>query len=418
MAWNEPGGGNRDPWSSGGGGGRGNNQGPPDLDEAIRKLRQRLEGLFGKRGGSKGGFGGGDDRSGGGRPRGPGFKGISIIAGLLVTVWILSGIYIIDEGTRGVVTRFGAYQSTAMPGPHWHLPYPIESVQTVDVSSRRRITIGYQAVSAQQTRPVLSEALMLTEDENIVNVQLAVQYQVANAADFVFNFVDPQQTLKELTESALREVVGKRRMDFVITEGRTEVAQRTRELVVEALDEYQVGIEVVEVVIQDAQPPEQVQPAFEDAIKAREDRERLINQAEAYRNEVIPRAQGQAARIGEEAQGYVARIVQQAEGDASRFSQQQQEYAKAPRVTRDRLYLDTMERVLGNSAKVLIDDESSQQLMYLPLDRMMRSSGATGGSTGSGGASSMDNAVSSNTSSSRSQSSGTSSSSLRMRETR
>lgn len=414
MAWNEPGGGNRDPWSSGGGG-RGNNQGPPDLDEAIRKLRQRLEGLFGKRGGGNRGAGGGDD---GGKGKTPGLKGVGIIAGLLLTVWILSGIYIIDEGTRGVVTRFGAYQSIAMPGPHWHLPYPIESVQTVDVSSRRRITIGYQAVSAQQTRPVLSEALMLTEDENIVNVQLAVQYQVSNAADFIFNFVDPQQTLKEVTESALREVVGKRRMDFVITEGRTEVAQRTRELVVEAMAEYEVGIEVVEVVIQDAQPPEQVQPAFEDAIKAREDRERLINQAEAYRNEVIPRAQGQAARIGEEAQGYVARIVQRAEGDASRFSQQQQEYAKAPRVTRDRLYLDTMERVLGSSAKVLIDNESSQQLMYLPLDRMMRSSGATGGSAGSDGTPSMDNAVSSNTGSNRTQSSGTSSSSLRMRETR
>ncbi len=413
MAWNEPGGGNRDPWSGGGGGGR-NNQGPPDLDEALRKLRARFEGLFGGRGGRRGGDNGG---SSGGGPKTPSLKGVGVIVGLLFAGWVLSGIYIIDEGTRGVVTRFGAFQSTAMPGPHWHLPYPIEAVQRVDVSTRRRITVGYQAISPQQTRPVLSEALMLTEDENIVNVQLAVQYQVSDAADFVFNFVDPEQTLKELTESALREVVGKRRMDFVITEGRTEVAQRTRELVTQAISQYEAGIEVIEVVIQDAQPPEQVQDAFEDAIKAREDRERLINQAEAYRNEVIPRAQGQAARVGEEAQAYVARTVQQAEGDASRFTQQLTEYAKAPRVTRDRLYLDTMERVLGSTGKVLIDNESSQQLMYLPLDRIMR-----GGSTQSDpgrtdGAMSGDTAMNS-TGTTQSSGSRSSSSSLRMRETR
>ncbi|AGY91569.1 hypothetical protein SPICUR_02800 [Spiribacter curvatus] len=416
MAWNEPGGNNRDPWSSGGGN-RGNNQGPPDLDEAIRKAKQRLEGLFGGKGGGGRGSGGSD--SDGGGPKMPGSKGIGIIAGLLVTVWILSGIYIVDEGTRGVVTRFGAYEMTAQPGPHWHFPYPVESVQTVDVSNRRRITIGYQAVAAQSSRPVLSEALMLTEDENIVNVQLAVQYQVSDAADFLFNFVEPEATLKSVTESALREIVGKRNMDFVITEGRTEVAQQTRDLVVETLGPYETGINVVEVVIQDAQPPEQVQGAFEDAIKAREDRERLINQAEAYRNEVIPRAQGQAARVREEAQGYMARIVQNAEGDASRFSQQRVEYAKAPRVTRDRLYIDTMERVLGNTGKVLIDNESSQQLMYLPLDRMMRSNGPSAGNTGaSGGSASMNNTVSSNTSSSSSQRSDSSSGSLRMRETR
>jgi len=417
MAWNEPGGNNRDPWSSGGGN-RGGNQGPPDLDEAIRKAKQRLEGLFGKKGGGGRGFGGGNGERSSGGPGMPGAKGIGVIAAVLVTIWLLSGIYIVDEGTRGVVTRFGAYQQTAGPGPHWHWPYPISAVQTVDVSQRRRVTIGYQAVAAQQTRPVLSEALMLTEDENIVNVQLAVQYQISNAADFLFNFVQPEATLKSVTESALREIVGKRNMDFVITEGRTEVARQTRDLVVDTLDSYDTGISVVEVVIQDAQPPEQVQGAFEDAIKAREDRERLINQAEAYRNEVIPRAQGQAARIGEEAQGYTARIVQNARGDASRFSQQQQAYAQAPRVTRDRLYIDTMERVLGSTGKVLIDNESSQQLMYLPLDRIMRSGSASAGGSGESSGSSMNNAVSSSDGSSRSQSNTASSGSLRMRETR
>ncbi len=379
MAWNEPGGNNRDPWS-GGGGGRGN-QGPPDLDEVIRKLRAKFEGLFGGSGGRSAGNG---QSGSGGTPRAPGSKGILIIVGVLLAGWILSGIYIVDEGTRGVVTRFGAYQSTAMPGPHWHLPYPIEAIETVDVSSRRRITVGYQAVSAQQTRPVLSEALMLTEDENIVNVQLAVQYQVSDAAQFIFEFVDPEQTLKELTESALREVVGKRQMDFVLTEGRAEVAQETRDLITETIGLYDAGIEVVEVVIQDVQPPEQVQSAFEDAIKAREDRERLINQAEAYRNEVIPQAQGQAARVREEALAYQAQTVQQAEGDASRFTQQYDEYSKAPEVTRDRLYLDTMQRVLGNSGKILIDVDGSQPLMYLPLDRMMRDSGAQGLNSDSG----------------------------------
>jgi len=413
MAWNEPGGNNRDPWSGGGGGGRGN-QGPPDLDEVIRKVKSRLEGLFGGGGGrrSGGGQGGGEGKA----PKAPGAKGIGIIVGVVFAGWVLSGIYIVDEGTRGVITRFGEYQSTAMPGPHWHIPYPVDSVQTVDVSSRRRITVGYQAISPQQTRPVLSEALMLTEDENIVNVQLAVQYQVSDAAAFVFEFVDPQQTLKELTESALREVVGKREMDYVLTEGRAEVAQSTRDLINEALVFYEPGIEVLEVVIQDVQPPEQVQSAFEDAIRAREDRERLINQAQAYRNEIIPRAEGEAARIREEAGGYQARIVQRAEGDASRFSQQLAEYTKAPEVTRDRLYLDTMERVLGRSGKVLIDVDSSQPLMYLPLDRMMRQNPQGDASTSS--SATMNNTLSSNSSSGSQTAGSTQSGSLRTRETR
>ncbi|AGM40641.1 HflK protein [Spiribacter salinus M19-40] len=413
MAWNEPGGGNRDPWSGGGSGGNGGKQGPPDLDEAIRKVRSRIEGLFG---GSGGRSSGGSSRSGGDGPKGPSKKGIGIIVGLVLAGWALSGIYIVDEGTRGVVTRFGAYHSTAMPGPHWHVPYPVDSVEVVDVSSRRRITVGYQATSPQQTRAVLDEALMLTEDENIVNVQLAVQYQVSDAADFIFNFVNPQQTLKELTESALREVVGKRAMDFVLTQGRAEVAQSTRDLINEALRVYEPGIEVLEVVIQDVQPPEQVQDAFEDAIKAREDRERVINQAQAYRNEVIPRAEGEAARVREEAGAYVAQIVQRAEGEASRFSQQLAEYAKAPGVTRDRLYIDTMERVLQRSGKVLIDVESSQPLMYLPLDRMMRNAN-TQGSTGNADGPSSSGETAQNSSSSGSSSS-SSSRQLRMRETR
>lgn len=410
MAWNEPGGNNRDPWS-GGGGGRGN-QGPPDLDEVIRKLRSRLEGLFGGRGGRRGGDNGGE--SGGG---GPGVKGIGIVVGLLVLGWLASGIYIVDEGTRGVVTRFGDYVSTAAPGPHWHLPYPIEEVQTVNVSQRRTITIGYEALSPNQTRQVLSEALMLTEDENIVNVQLAVQYEVGDPAQFLFEFVNPEQTLKEVTESALREVVGKRNMDYVLTEGRAEVANRTRALVEEVMSVYRAGIEVVAVVIQDVQPPEQVQDAFLDAIKAREDRERLINQAEAYRNEVIPQAQGRAAQVLEQAQAYQAEVVNRAEGNASRFSQLVTEYRQAPAVTRDRLYLDTMERVLGRSGKVLIDVEASQPLMYLPLDRLLRQ--GRGEADDDDGDRDMRNALSGGLGAGNQSDGGRSSSSrLRMRETR
>lgn len=411
MAWNEPGGNNRDPWS-GGGGGRGN-QGPPDLDEVIRKLRSRLEGLFGGRGGRRGGDNGGESGGSGG----PGVKGIGIVVGLLVLGWLASGIYIVDEGTRGVVTRFGDYVSTAAPGPHWHLPYPIEEVQTVNVSQRRTITIGYEALSPNQTRQVLSEALMLTEDENIVNVQLAVQYEVGDPAQFLFEFVNPEQTLKEVTESALREVVGKRNMDYVLTEGRAEVANRTRALVEEVMSVYRAGIEVVAVVIQDVQPPEQVQDAFLDAIKAREDRERLINQAEAYRNEVIPQAQGRAAQVLEQAQAYQAEVVNRAEGNASRFSQLVTEYRQAPAVTRDRLYLDTMERVLGRSGKVLIDVEASQPLMYLPLDRLLRQ--GRGEADDDDGDRDMRNALSGGLGAGNQSDGGRSSSSrLRMRETR
>ena len=419
MAWNEPGGNNRDPWSGGGpgGGGRGN-QGPPDLDEVIRKVKASLGGMFGgrgKRSGQGGGFGGSNgERSGG--AGGPSAKGIMLIVGLVFLGWLASGIYIVDEGTRGVVTRFGEFQRISMPGPHWHIPYPVEATERVDVATRRTITVGYQAISAQQTRPILSEALMLTEDENIVNVQLAVQYEVSDPEDFLFNFVDPEQTLKELTESALRETVGKRVMDFILTEGRAEVAQNTLSLINEGLALYQAGIEVREVIIQDVQPPEQVQGAFEDAIRAREDRERLINQAEAYRNEIIPRAEGEAARIREDSLAYQARIVQAAEGESSRFSQQLAEYLKAPAVTRDRLYLDTMERVLGRSGKVLIDMEANAPLMYLPLERMIRQS-ATPEDADSNQRMSSDNATSFGSSSVQGTDA-TASSRLRTRETR
>ncbi|MCK8516123.1 FtsH protease activity modulator HflK [Methylonatrum kenyense] len=358
MSWNEPGRGNRDPWGGSG------NQGPPDLDEVVKKLRGKFGGLFGGRGSGSGG----DEESGSGG--GMGSAGIGIIVGIVGLVWLASGIYIIDEGFRGVELRFGAYTRTTTPGPHWHPPYPIGSVERVNVEQRRVAEIGYQSTSGDRTQKVAREALMLTQDENIVDVRLAVQYQVSDPRQFRFNFRDPDDTLKDVAESALREVVGKRRLDFVLTEGRTEVAQETRRVLTETLDRYEAGLEVVSVDIQDVQPPEQVQGAFEDAIMAREDEQRKINQANAYRNEVLPRAHGEAARIREEAEGYRQQVVALAEGESARFMALLQEYDRAPEVTRERLYLDAMAEIMGRSSKVMIDSASGDPLLYLPLDRL------------------------------------------------
>jgi len=361
MAWNEPGGGNnKDPW-----GGRGD-QGPPDLDEVVRKMQDKLGGLFG---GGKGGGGGSK----------PGFAGFGLIAVIVVVVWLFSGIYIVDAGKRGVVMRFGAYTEATMPGPHWHIPYPIEEKEIVDVEQRRFIEVGYRSGAGGQSAVVVPrEALMLTRDENIVNVQLAVQYQVDDPRKYLFNVRDPDAVLKQAAESAIREVIGKSKMDFVLKEGRAEVVSRTKTLMQEVLNTYQSGLLVSDVNLQDAQPPEEVQGAFSDAIKAREDKERLKNEAETYANEVIPKARGQAARQLQEADAYKQALIAKAEGEASRFSQLLAEYKKAPEVTRKRLYMETMEVVLSNTSKVLLDSgDGASNLMYLPLDQLMKQGAGT-----------------------------------------
>lgn len=359
MSWNEPGRGNRDPWGGSG------NQGPPDLDEVVKKLRGKFGALFGGKGSSGG--------SGGDSGSGMGAAGIGIVAAIVAVIWLASGIYIVDEGWRGVELRFGQYVRTTTPGPHWHPPYPIGSVERVNVEQRRVAEIGYQSVSAGRSQQVPRESLMLTQDENIVDVRLAVQYQVSDSMAYLFNFREPDQALKQVAESALREVVGKRRMDFVLTEGRAEVAQETHSLVSSTLARYGVGLQVVSVDIQDVQPPEQVQGAFEDAIMAREDEQRKINQANAYRNEILPRAQGEAARIREEAEGYRQQVVALAEGESSRFVAQLEEYTQAPEVTRERLYLDAMTGILGRTSKVMIDGGAGNPMLYLPLDRLRES---------------------------------------------
>jgi len=363
MAWNEPGGGNKDPW-----GGRGD-QGPPDLDEVVKKMQDKLGGLFG--GGRKGGD------SGGRRGGGPGFTGFGVVIGIVALVWVFSGIYIVDAGKQGVVLRFGAYSATTPPGPHWHIPYPVEQVEIVDVEQRRFVEIGYRSGAAgQSVVAVPREALMLTEDENIVNIQLAVQYQVSDPQRYLFDVRDPDATLKQVAESVIREVVGKSEMDFVLKEGRAQVVADIKELMQKTLTSYEAGLLVSDVNLQDAQPPEEVQAAFSDAIKAREDKERLKNEAEAYSNDVIPKARGAAARQIEEANGYKESLVAKAEGEASRFSQLLGEYKKAPEVTRKRLYLETMESVLGQASKVLVDSDNANNLMYLPIDQLLKQGSA------------------------------------------
>ncbi|HUU74225.1 MAG TPA: FtsH protease activity modulator HflK [Burkholderiales bacterium] len=345
--------------------GRRGNEGPPDLDELWRRFNQRLNGLFGGRGGRSGGQG-----PGAGRPAG----GLGVILILIVLIWAASGVYIVDASERGVVLRFGKYLETSLPGPHWHIPWPIESAEIVNVSEVHTVEVGYR--NNVRTK-VPSESLMLTDDENIVDLQFAVQYIRANPEDYLFFDRSPDETVKQVAESAIREIVGKSKMDFVLYEGREEIAVNARELMQKVLDRYRTGITVSQVTMQNAQPPEEVQAAFDDAVKANQDRERQKNEGQAYYNDVVPKAQGTAARLEQEAEAYKQRVVASAEGEASRFDQILTEYRKAPRVTRDRLYLDAMQQVLSNSTKVIIDQKSNSNLLLLPLDKLIQGAAAT-----------------------------------------
>ncbi|MGJ0431461.1 FtsH protease activity modulator HflK [Methylobacter sp.] len=359
MSWNEPGGDKKDPWS-----GRGDQKGPPDLDEAIRSLQEKLGRIFG------GGKGGGEGSSGG-----P-IKGLGFwIAGGAVLVWGLFGFYTVDAGNQGVETRFGKYTVITEPGLNWHFPAPIERVDIINVKQQRYIEVGYRSAGSEQTLgTVPKEALMLTKDENIVDVRLAVQYQIKDAKQFLFNVANPVATLKQATESATRGVVGSSKMDFVLTEGRSEVVAQIKKEIQDIMDNYQSGILVTSVNLQDAQPPEQVQSAFEDAIKAREDQQRLINEAEAYSNDVVPKARGAAARALQEAEGYKEQVIARAEGEANRFSKLLTEYKKAPEVTRQRLYLESMESILNETNTVMVDTKGGNNVLYLPIDKMIQQS--------------------------------------------
>ena len=359
MSWNEPGGDKKkDPWS-----GRDTENTPPDLDEAMRALQNKLGGLFG--GGNKNG-----DNKGGSAPS---LKGLGFLAVGAVALWSASGFYIVDEGNRGVEMRFGEYIATTQPGLNWHLPAPIEKVELVNISQQRFLEVGYRSGGSRQRGKgsVPKEALMLTKDENIVDIRLAVQYQVNDAKKYLFNIKNQTATLKQVTESSERGVIGANTMDFILTEGRSQIVADIEVEIQKVMDSYESGILITSVNLQDAQPPEQVQSAFEDAIKAREDKQRLINEAEAYANEIVPKARGAAARLTQEAEGYKSRIISAAEGDVSRFTQILKEYKKAPEVTRKRIYLDTMEAVMSGTDTVLVDVKGSNNMMYLPLDKLV-----------------------------------------------
>ena len=288
---------------------------------------------------------------------------------LVVAVWLASGFYIVDEGRRGVVTRFGKYVETTQPGPRWHLPFPVEAVELVDFSQVKTIEVGYRNTPKNK---VDKEAVMLTDDENIIDIQFAVQYNLKNAEAYVFDNRRPDQIAAFVAESAIREVVGKSKMDFALYEGREQIAKQTEQLMQQMLDRYGTGIFVQKVTLQSVQPPDKVQAAFDDAVKAGQDRERLKNEGQAYANDVVPRARGMASRLNEEANGYKTEVVQRAEGDAARFRDILTEYQKAPGVTRDRLYLDMMQSVLGNSSKILIDQKNGSNLLNLPLNQLLQ----------------------------------------------
>ena len=344
MAWNEPGGGNdKDPWGNGNGS---NNQGPPDLDEAFKKLQEKLNSIF-----SSGGSGSGGS---GGQQISASFIVIVLVA--LAVIWAGFGIYQVDEKDRAVVLRFGKYLDTQGPGLHWNPPL-IDQVETVRVTEERQYP---------------SRGLMLTEDENIVEVPLAVQYNVADAKAFVLNVKNPDLSLQHATDSAVRHVVGGSNLDDVVSSGREAVGFEVKARLQEYLDSYGTGIQVIKVNIQEAKPPTEVKAAYDDVIKAREDQERLINEAQAYANGIIPEARGAAQRILEEAGAYREKVVVEAQGEAKRFEQLLVEYKKAPLVTRERLYLDAMQSVMRNSSKVMIDVEGGNNMLYLPLDKMMQ----------------------------------------------
>lgn len=298
-----------------------------------------------------------------------GFLGVGLVPAVLAAVWAASGFYIVPEGQTGVVTTFGRYAESTMPGFHWHMPMPIQSVQLVDVSSVRTAEIG-----SRNSPNRLSEALMLTDDENIVDVQFTVQYRIKpeiGAKDFLFNTRAPDASVVQAAESAMREVVGRRTMDSILFESKAEIAELVKTAMQSMLDKYGTGIEVMSVAIQNAQPPQQVQAAFNDAVKAGQDRERAINLGEAYMNAVLPKAQGTASRMKEEAEGYKARVIETARGDADRFRAVYEEYKKAPQVTRDRLYIDAARDVFSSSSKIYVDAEGSGNLLYLPLDKIV-----------------------------------------------
>jgi len=345
MAWNEPGGNkNKDPW--GNRGNNGGNDGPPDLDEVFKKFMDKLNGVLGGSGGGSRGTSSGNNAAG--------IIVLLVIAGI---IWLLTGTYKIAEAERGVVLRFGKHAYTVESGLHWHMPSPIEKVLKVDVSNIQEFPL---------------KSTMLTQDQNIIDIDITVQYQVGVAEDYFFSMRNPIRTLAEATESSLRQHIGRSTMDYVFGDGREDIALSTQETIQEILDSYESGLQVLRVNLQEAKPPEPVKASFDDVTQAVEDEVKLRNQAEAYRNEILPTARGESARMLEQAKAYKQEVVARAEGDAQRFTSLYNEYRKAPAVTRDRMYIETVETVLSQTSKIMVDVKGGNNMIYLPLDKMLQ----------------------------------------------
>lgn len=373
-------------WGKGHGGGNNSNNtpdpnnrrpggdgGPPDLDELWRDFNRRLNGMFGRRRGGNGGMGTPPQRP---DPY-PSAKGLSvaliIVAVVAVLGWLSSGFFIVQEGQQAAVTRFGKLAYITGAGFHWRMPYPFEADEIVNVAQVRSVEVGR---GGEVKATGLPESAMLTEDENIVDVRFAVQYRIDNLVDYLYNNRSPDDAVSQAAETAVREVVGNKTLDYVLYEGREQVASDVQTLTQKILDRYKTGIIVTTVTLQNVQPPEPVQAAFDDAIKAGQDRERLKNEAQAYANNVIPRAQGTASRLIQDAEAYRAQVVARAQGDTSRFNQVLQQYEKAPQVTRERMYLQTMQDILSSVSKIMVDSRSNNNLLYLPLDKLLQQSTA------------------------------------------
>ncbi len=350
--------------------------GPPDLDELWRDFNRKLSGLFGGASKPRGGNGSGGGSGGGFQPdmKSAGI-GVGLILGVLALIWLGTGFFIVQEGQQAVITQFGKYKSTVNAGFNWRLPYPIEKHELVFVSQIRSVDVGRDTVLKATG---LKESAMLTEDENILDIKFAVQYRLSDARAFLFESKNPNDAVVQAAETAVREVLGKMKMDAALSEERDQIAPRVRTLMQTILDRYKVGVEVVGINLQQGgvRPPEQVQSSFDDVLKAGQERERAKNEAEAYANDVVPRAVGSASRLKEEADAYKARVVAQAQGDAQRFRSVYTEYQKAPQVTRDRMYLDTMQQIYGNVTKVLVESRQGNSMLYLPLDKILQMNAA------------------------------------------
>ncbi|NKB64681.1 MAG: FtsH protease activity modulator HflK [Gammaproteobacteria bacterium] len=385
MPWKQPGsdGNDNDPWGQKNNSNNGSDRqdGPPDLDQIFRDAKDRVDSIFGGRKGGGGRRGSGS----GGSSLGGGAIGLILLVG--IGMWLFSGVYTVDQGEQAIELRFGKYKETNEAGLNWHIPAPFESVEMVNVENVNTVEVGYRK-NGRNIQSVPREALMLTEDENIIDIQFAVQYDIKNPTDLLFNVSEynsrdiANTVVRQATESAVREIVGRNTMDFAITDGRAQLAIETKILVQEILDRYETGINIRSVEMQNAQPPMQVKDAFDDVVRAREDEERLKNLAEAYANDIIPKARGFASRAVQEAEGYQAAVVARAAGESSRFMQILEEYQKAPDITRERLYLETMEQVMSNSSKMFIDQkDGGNNVMYLPLDQLLKDRAQSSGSS-------------------------------------